>query len=104
MLVESLEAKKGPRVKLGGFGFVMKKDRSATKNIVLGTRLYMAPELVKGAIYDEKIDIWALGILVYYLFSKGVYPFAGLTQTVVDRKILHEEPNLNLLDQNIRAQ
>lgn len=54
-------------------------------------------------MYDEKVDIWALGVLVYYLFSKGAYPFAGLTQTVVNQKILHEEPNLSVLNQNICA-
>ena len=37
-----------------------------------GTPLYVAPELVEGARYDEKIDIWAIGVLAYqmYVFPK----------------------------------
>lgn len=46
VLVESLDPKQGPRVKLGGFGFAMKKEISETRNKVVGTRLYMAPELI----------------------------------------------------------
>ena len=33
----------------------------------VGTPLYLAPELVKNQKYDFKIDIWALGIIMYYL-------------------------------------
>ena len=43
-------------------------------NLVLGSPLYMAPELVKKQIYTEKVDIWALGCVTYLLLS-GQTPF-----------------------------
>ncbi|KAH7937015.1 hypothetical protein HPB49_007211 [Dermacentor silvarum] len=30
-----------------------------------GTLDYLPPEMIEGAIYDEKVDHWALGILIY---------------------------------------
>ena len=44
-----------------------------------GTPLYVAPELVEGARYDEKIDIWAIGVLAYQMAS-GRHPFQGKDQ------------------------
>jgi serine/threonine protein kinase len=34
-------------------------------SLVLGTPLYMAPELIKREKYNEKVDVWALGCIVY---------------------------------------
>ncbi len=36
----------------------------------------MSPEMVQGKPYDYKIDIWALGILLFELIS-GKAPFKG---------------------------
>jgi serine/threonine protein kinase len=39
-----------------------------------GTPLYVSPELLKGRLYDEKVDIWAVGILGYEMIT-GTIPF-----------------------------
>ena len=44
-----------------------------------GTPLYVAPEIVSGARYDEKIDIWAIGVLTYHM-ACGRHPFQGRDQ------------------------
>jgi serine/threonine protein kinase len=56
-------------VKLIDFGFSTKYERQTGMDIILGSPLFMAPELVKREIYDERVDIWSLGVLAYVLLS-----------------------------------
>lgn len=35
---------------------------------------YVPPEIVEGSSYDERVDIWASGVLLYELAS-GTAPF-----------------------------
>lgn len=39
-----------------------------------GTPYYRAPEMFEGGGYDERVDMWALGITIYKLMA-GVTPF-----------------------------
>lgn len=41
---------------------------------IIGTHFYMAPEMFSGGGYDEKIDLWALGVTIYKLVT-GKTPF-----------------------------
>ena len=49
---------------------MIKIKYSSTKS---GTFEYMAPELIKGEKYSTKIDIYALGCIIYELFTLNVY-------------------------------
>jgi serine/threonine protein kinase len=55
-------------IKLADFGFCkkMKGEFEMTKSIV-GSPIYMAPELLQGKYYCSKADIWSLGVLLYEL-------------------------------------
>jgi serine/threonine protein kinase len=64
------------KIKLTDFGFACFFNPNKKMDISLGTPYYMAPELVDGRKYDQRVDIWSLGCITYILLS-GKLPFDG---------------------------
>jgi len=51
------------QVKVSDFGFAISLTKEEDKRTsVVGTPYWMAPEMIRGQQYDEKVDIWSLGI------------------------------------------
>ena len=50
----------------------------------------MAPELVTKEVYNESIDVWALGIITYLLLC-GLTPFQSHTIQQIHENVLHKE-------------
>eukprot|EP00658_Telonema_sp_P-2_P038520 TRINITY_DN2761_c0_g1_i12.p1 TRINITY_DN2761_c0_g1~~TRINITY_DN2761_c0_g1_i12.p1 ORF type:complete len:189 (-),score=13.39 TRINITY_DN2761_c0_g1_i12:356-922(-) len=45
----------------------------------VGTPHFMAPEMIRGEMCDEKIDVWAVGVVVYTMLC-GQLPFEDTNQ------------------------
>lgn len=63
-------------VKLIDFGFGSRILEGVKLRAKVGTFVYSAPEILKGDCCDEKIDMWALGCVLFVLLS-GDSPFYG---------------------------
>ena len=66
-------------IKIADFGFSCyfdPKGKGAKLQTKLGSPLFMAPELIDRKKYDERVDIWAIGVILYYMLC-GKYPFIG---------------------------
>jgi len=79
------------QVCLGDFGLAKQTMRKTALNqTTAGTPLYLAPEQMKSEPYNDKADIWSLGVLFYELAALD-YPFMAdsalaLAKVVVEQK------------------
>ena len=52
-----------------------------------GTLDYLPPEMIEGRTYDEKVDLWCIGVLCYELLV-GNPPFESASTSETYRRIL----------------
>ena len=62
------------QVKISDFGLSTILDGTNTNLSICGTPLYSSPQLLKKRGYSEKVDTWALGVMLYEMLV-GVTPF-----------------------------
>ncbi len=65
---------KDGRVKIGDLGIAKVLLYSSCAHTIIGTPLYLAPEVCQEKPYNEKSDIWSLGCVLYELITFSV-PF-----------------------------
>jgi calcium-dependent protein kinase len=77
ILIDSISSDGHINIKVIDFGaalFISPKTRISE---TLGTLYYIAPEVLKGD-YNEKCDLWSIGVILFILLS-GSAPFNGTT-------------------------
>lgn len=65
-----------PQIKLIDFGLakILNEEEFNVASSFLGTKGYLAPEMLQRHQYDKSIDMWALGVIVFVLLC-GCLPF-----------------------------
>jgi aurora kinase len=73
-------------LKLADFGWsVVKRVESMMRTTLCGTLDYLPPEIVRAEEYDEAVDRWTIGVLLYELLL-GAAPFQAETEeSTIDR-------------------
>lgn len=80
-------------VKVIDFGLAKLTGQTAVtrEGSTMGTVAYMSPEQAHGSEVDHRVDIWALGAVLYEMVT-GTQPFPGDHEAAVIYNILNEEP------------
>ena len=53
--------------KIADFGFSKSQNNTET---VIGTPIYMSPEIFQNSKYGFEVDMWALGVMFYMMLNK----------------------------------
>ena len=61
----------------------------------IGTQLIMAPEILDAQKYNNKCDLWSLGVIIYQLYTKK-YPYEGNVNKAILNQI--EEKGISVLN------
>lgn len=89
---ENIMIDAGGNARLMDFGLARMLDAQTMTmtGSLLGSPAHMAPEIIEGDDYDERVDIFALGTILYYLCS-GKLPFDGQNPAVVLHRVAQGE-------------
>ncbi|KAL0433314.1 UNVERIFIED_CONTAM: Phosphoenolpyruvate carboxylase kinase [Sesamum latifolium] len=63
-------------LKLADFGSAECFGNGRLMSGIVGTPYYVAPEVVTGMDYNEKVDVWSAGVILYIMLA-GIPPFYG---------------------------
>jgi len=80
-------------VKVLDFGLakVAGSNRLTRPGVVFGTPQYMSPEQASGEPFDHRVDVYALGIIMFEMLT-GHVPFEADTQMGILSKHLYQDP------------
>ena len=88
-----------PIVKLIDFGLAQYICRGQKMRGKIGTTMFMAPEILLKQPYDEKIDLWSTGIILYNMIT-GCEPFNNSNEELRRRQILYSQINFEIIKNN----
>ncbi|CAF0802757.1 unnamed protein product [Adineta steineri] len=78
-------------IKLGDFGLCKENiDQNPKATTFCGTQEYIAYEIYKHFEYDENVDWWSLGIMIYELFT-FITPFYDEDELQIEENVLFKD-------------
>ena len=78
-------------LKLIDLGVCKRLSFGEKANEAIGTNGYVSPEMYLGKEYSFKIDVWALGVILYILITGGILPFddPNLDNKILAKKVIY---------------
>ena len=86
-----------PFVKLIDFGMAHEIKKGEKLKGKLGTTIYMAPEILKRLPYNEKVDMWSAGVLLFNM-ETGCEPFSTENEDIKIYQILNLSIEFNVIE------
>ena len=91
-----------PFIKLIDFGSAQELKKKEKMRGKIGTTIYMAPEILKKLRYNEKVDMWSVGVLLFNMIT-GCQPFSSEDEDCKIYQIINSEIEFDALEnENIR--
>jgi len=91
IMISLNENKTIKQIKLIDFGFATWNCSTKPTKEACGTPNYLAPEVLKECGYDKKVDVFSLGVIMYFLL-RGYLPFDDPNQGEILKKTYRSEP------------
>lgn len=85
--------------KLGDFGVARSLDYATCGLSQKGTYNYMAPEIITGSDYDERADIYSLGLVLFRLLNNNRLPFMN-----PDKQLLTPSEKANAIERRLKGE
>jgi serine/threonine protein kinase len=87
-----------PQIKLIDFGLAtyIPKNGKRLKEFI-GTREYAAPEIHENSGYLEKVDEWAIGVIMYNMLT-GFEPFKGESPSEIKDSVLFGDIKFDVIE------
>jgi len=77
-------------LKIADFGFAREIEPENMAATFCGSPLYMAPEVIDGEKYNEKADLWSVGVILYEMFT-GATPFMAFNLVQLSKQIKEKQ-------------
>lgn len=87
--------------KLGDFGIARKLEGAKNGLTIVGTDGYMAPEVIRGEAYDGRVDIYSLGMVIYYYLNNRKEPFCNTKTSVLNQNEFQESQSKRITGEKL---
>ena len=74
-------------IDFGDYALIKDETESMDRTQNVGSIHFMAPELIQGKKdYNEKVDVYSFGVIVYMILTKGEYPKINILDVGIGKK------------------
>lgn len=86
----------GQNIKIHNFEYSLAKNNRDPLNILSLNVEYLSPEILMGEHFERSSDLWAVGVLIYYLFTME-HPFIGKAKSETISNIIQNKPRIPIM-------
>ena len=102
LIENSIDNKYDNKVKVIDFGLSRVLGKNEFSLDPYGSLCFKAPELIKHLPYNFKVDVWAIGITIYYLIFR-VLPFEKGNKQQIKESIVNDNLNFPIVEMTYDA-